>query len=93
MRRGEPLWGRVMLGFFRPRKRMRVLGIELAGAIESVGASVTRFAPGDEVFGFASFNIGANATLDQIAEAHRYFDSGGKRGHVVVAVRPAESAA
>jgi NADPH:quinone reductase-like Zn-dependent oxidoreductase len=61
MRRGQPLWGRVIIGFFRPRKRMRVLGIELAGVIEAVGAAVTRFAPGDEVFGFAGFAIGANA--------------------------------
>lgn len=61
MRRGEPLWGRVVLGIFRPRLRMRVLGIELAGVIESVGARVTRFAPGDQVFGFAGFSIGANA--------------------------------
>ena len=61
MRRGEPLWGRVVIGVFRPRRRMRVLGIELAGVIESVGAAVTRFAPGDEVFGFAGFSIGANA--------------------------------
>ncbi len=61
MRRGEPLWGRVIIGVFRPRARMRVLGIELAGVIESVGAAVTRFAPGDEVFGFAGFSIGANA--------------------------------
>ena len=61
MRRGQPLWGRVVIGLFRPRARMRVLGIELAGVIESVGAAVTRFAPGDEVFGFAGFSIGANA--------------------------------
>ena len=68
MRRGEPLWGRVILGFFRPRKRMRTLGTELAGVIESVGESVTRFRPGDEVFGFAGFNIGANAEYMRLPE-------------------------
>ena len=68
MRRGEPLWGRVILGFVRPRKRMRTLGIELAGVIESVGKDVTRFAPGDEVFGFAGFSIGANAEYMRLPE-------------------------
>ena len=68
MRRGEPLWGRVILGFFRPRKRMRTLGTELAGVIESVGESVTRFRPGDEVFGFAGFSIGANAEYMRLRE-------------------------
>jgi NADPH:quinone reductase-like Zn-dependent oxidoreductase len=68
MRRGEPLWGRVILGFFRPRKRMRTLGTELAGVIESVGESVTRFRPGDEVFGFAGFSIGANAEYMRLPE-------------------------
>src|SRR5687768_1201544 len=61
MRRGEPLWGRVILGFFRPRRRMRTLGIELAGEIVSVGKDVTRFVTGDQIFGFAGFRIGANA--------------------------------
>lgn len=61
MRRGEPLWGRVILGFRRPRGRMRTLGTELAGEIEQVGAKVTRFRPGDEVFGFTGFRLGANA--------------------------------
>ncbi|GIH93941.1 NAD(P)-dependent alcohol dehydrogenase [Planobispora siamensis] len=61
MRRGEPLWGRVVLGFFRPRAGMRRLGTELAGEVEKVGAGVTRFRPGDEVFGFTGFRLGANA--------------------------------
>ncbi|MBC8067260.1 MAG: NAD(P)-dependent alcohol dehydrogenase [Deltaproteobacteria bacterium] len=61
MRRGRPLWGRAIIGLFRPRKRMQTLGIELAGVIEAVGQQVTRFAPGDAVFGFAGFRVGANA--------------------------------
>ncbi|MFI6901763.1 NAD(P)-dependent alcohol dehydrogenase [Nonomuraea sp. NPDC050394] len=61
MRRGEPLWGRVVLGFRRPRRRMRTLGTELAGEIERVGAKVTRFRPGDEVFAFTGFRLGGNA--------------------------------
>lgn len=68
MRRGRPLWGRVILGIFGPRRRMQTLGIELAGVIEEVGASVTRFRPGDEVFGFAGFAIGANAEYMRLSE-------------------------
>ena len=61
MRRGEPLWGRVLIGFTRPRRRFRTLGTELAGVIDAVGRDVTRFREGDEVYGFAGFDIGANA--------------------------------
>ncbi|GIG00766.1 NAD(P)-dependent alcohol dehydrogenase [Catellatospora citrea] len=61
MRRGEPRWGRVILGFTRPRRRMRRLGMELAGEVAAVGAEVTRFRPGDRVFGFTGFGLGAYA--------------------------------
>jgi NADPH2:quinone reductase len=61
MRHGEPLWGRVLLGFSGPRKRFRTLGTEVAGEIEGLGSAVTRFRVGDVVFGFAGFAIGANA--------------------------------
>jgi NADPH:quinone reductase-like Zn-dependent oxidoreductase len=61
MRRGRPLWGRVILGLTRPRRAMRTLGIELAGEVAAVGRDVTRFRVGDQVFGFAGFKIGANA--------------------------------
>lgn len=61
MRRGEPRWGRVVLGFTRPRRRMRTLGMELAGEVAAVGAGVTRFRPGDRVFGFTGFGLGAYA--------------------------------
>lgn len=61
MRRGEPYWGRAIIGFTRPRKRFRILGNELVGEIDAVGKQVTRFKEGDRVFGFAGFNPGANA--------------------------------
>ena len=61
MRRGRPLWGRVILGFRRPRRRMRRLGLEFAGEVVEVGSGVTRCAPGDEVFGFTGFRLGAAA--------------------------------
>jgi NADPH2:quinone reductase len=61
MRRGRPLWGRVILGFRRPRRRMRRLGLEFAGEVVEVGSGVTRCAPGDQIFGFTGFRLGAAA--------------------------------
>ncbi|MBB5805852.1 NADPH2:quinone reductase [Saccharothrix ecbatanensis] len=61
MRQGKPLWGRVVIGLLRPRRRMRTPGTEVAGEIESVGVDVRRFKPGDEVFGFTGFALGGHA--------------------------------
>ncbi|MEV6712279.1 NAD(P)-dependent alcohol dehydrogenase [Lentzea sp. NPDC051208] len=61
MRRGEPLWGRVILGLRRPRAALRTLGLEVAGVVDSVGSAVTGFRVGDEVFGFTGFAVGAHA--------------------------------
>ncbi|BCB88276.1 NAD(P)-dependent alcohol dehydrogenase [Phytohabitans suffuscus] len=47
--RGEPGAIRLAMGLRRPRAR--ILGRAVAGTVEAVGAGVTRFRPGDEVFG------------------------------------------
>ena len=59
MRRGEPLWGRLIIGLRRPRKN--ILGIELSGEIDAIGKDVTRFRVGDQVYGFTGFGLGAYA--------------------------------
>jgi NADPH:quinone reductase-like Zn-dependent oxidoreductase len=47
--RGTPLLMRVVTGVFRPKPG--IPGFDLAGRVEAVGEAVTRFRPGDEVFG------------------------------------------
>ena len=53
------LFARMEFGFRKPKKH--ILGSEFAGVIEAVGKEVTRFKPGDEVFGYRGMNLGANA--------------------------------
>ena len=50
---------RLMFGWSKPNKP--VLGVELAGEIEAVGAGVTSFKKGDRVFGIDSKTFGAYA--------------------------------
>ena len=47
--RGEPYFIRLMTGLRKPKHN--VLGSDIAGRVEAVGASVKVFQPGDEVFG------------------------------------------
>ncbi|HSP53401.1 MAG TPA: alcohol dehydrogenase catalytic domain-containing protein, partial [Cryobacterium sp.] len=47
------------LGVFRPRKR--VLGMDVAGVVEAVGADVTSFGPGDEVIAMLGSRFGGHA--------------------------------
>jgi len=46
----KPFVNRLMAGLLKP-KRIKILGCDIAGRVESVGKNVKRFQPGDEVFG------------------------------------------
>lgn len=59
--RGEPYVARLLPGIGIRRPRYTVLGCDMAGVVEEVGADVTRFSPGDDVYalmpagGFAEY--------------------------------------
>ena len=50
---------RLAFGISKPRKH--ILGSEFAGEVEAVGAAVTRFKKGDQVFGYVGEGMGAYA--------------------------------
>lgn len=53
------LLSRLVSGVRRPRHR--ILGTEFAGTVEAVGATVSEFARGDQVFGTTGLRFGAHA--------------------------------
>lgn len=89
---------RLFMGVFKPR--IKILGHEFCGTVLATGNSVERFAVGDQVFGSTGADLhtlckqisGKNleASIDEtyeledIVEAHRYIDTGQKKGHVAL---------
>jgi len=51
---GTPYIARLMAGLFKPKRK--VLGTDVSGVVEAVGEDVTKFSPGDEVFGLSFYN-------------------------------------
>ena len=65
--RGAPFLARLEFGLFKPKHAG--LGADVAGRVEAVGKNVTRFQPGDEVFGdiFGS-GLGSFAEYASVSE-------------------------
>ena len=61
--RGSPWLARFMVGF--PRPKDHVLGWDLAGVVEEIGAKVTRFKPGDEVFAATQHSFAEYAAVPE----------------------------
>jgi NADPH:quinone reductase-like Zn-dependent oxidoreductase len=59
---GAPYIARPTMGLRRPKTR---LGLDLAGVVEAVGGEVTRFRPGDEVFGAGTGTLAEHAAVAQ----------------------------
>jgi len=67
LRKADPFFIRIMSGWLRPTK-MNILGMEFSGVVESVGSQVTKFHPGDAVFGGTGFKFGAYAEYVCLSE-------------------------
>lgn len=63
--RNGPFLIRLLSGF---RPKHRILGVDLAGIVEAVGEKVTRFAPGDEVYGARGDKFAAHAEFACVPE-------------------------
>ncbi len=81
--RGQRFLARMVLGFSRPKNP--ILGMELAGEVESVGKDVTLFEAGDAVFAFTGWELGAYAEYTCLPE--KPIKSAEKNG--MLAIKPA----
>jgi NADPH:quinone reductase-like Zn-dependent oxidoreductase len=70
-RGADPFFARAFLGLRRPKQR--ILGMELAGEVESVGTAAAEFAVGDHVFGVKGFGAHAEFVCmrESAALAHK----------------------
>lgn len=65
--RGLEAFTALALGIFRPRTR--ILGMDVAGVVESVGLGVTAFQPGDEVIAMLGAGFGGHAEYVSVPAA------------------------
>jgi NADPH:quinone reductase-like Zn-dependent oxidoreductase len=64
--RAKPMLVRAEAGWFKPDKKVQILGADFAGRVEAVGGNVTQFQVGDEVYGEGAY--GAFAEYMCVAE-------------------------
>jgi NADPH:quinone reductase-like Zn-dependent oxidoreductase len=68
----KPRSVRLIVGLRAPRNQR--MGIDAAGVVEAVGSGVTRFKPGDEVFG-DGFRFGMGAFADYVCGSEEAFET------------------
>ena len=79
---GKPYLMRVIgFGFRRPKNR--VPGLDVAGTVVTVGSEVTRFEPGDEVFGMSRGSFAEFAAVREDKLAHKPASLGFEQAAVV----------
>ncbi|MHA6265169.1 NAD(P)-dependent alcohol dehydrogenase [Arenibacterium sp. CAU 1754] len=66
MREPHPFFIRLSAGLMTPKTT--ILGMDFAGVVDAVGPNVTRFEPGDRVFGMSPETYGAHAGFLCVAE-------------------------
>ena len=66
---GKPKAYRLIFGLYKPRKKMRIPGMEASGIVEQIGEKVTKFKIGDAVYGdLSEFGFGSFAEFVCINE-------------------------
>lgn len=66
MRTGKPYFGRLILGITKPK--YPIPGTGFAGVVKAIGSQVTKFKPGNRVFGETDISFSANAEFICLAE-------------------------
>jgi NADPH:quinone reductase-like Zn-dependent oxidoreductase len=80
---GKPFINRLLFGLFKPRASKQILGADIAGVVEAVGSRVTRFRPGELVFGdlwdswggFAEYACAKEAGFELMPERATFEDA------------------
>lgn len=67
IRKADPKLAKLYFGIFKPKQP--ILGISIAGVVDSLGKDVTKFKIGDKVFGSTGMRLGAYAEYTCIPES------------------------